>query len=452
MTGNDELVRQMAAAAESSTTETADAQRSRILRESSERAAGVANTPALPVAGRGRSIKRVVKRLFSAAVPSQAEFNVNTADAVAASRGILERVDLRLAALEANSTQIWSQIDLLRNRPPETAPLQAALASHDILLEELTASLAGLNAQLDDLRDQIVSDRSKADTLDTEATATSNKLVALSDVVASAADKLESLRGDIGLTRAHLEIVLAEARSDDPSGQGETTRQVGEHRRSELYARFENRFRGTREQVATSLQIYEDDLARLAANGPILDIGSGRGEWLSLLGSKGHDAYGVDTNSRFVDDCCERGLDVRLQDALEHLAAVPEGSLGAVTGFHIVEHLPFEVLIELMDRCMIALAPGGRILFETPNPTNLRVGAAGFYLDPTHLRPLHPELLQFVTTDRGFIDAEIRFLRPAREASTSPSDDATALEINWSLFGPQDYAILATRPGAAADT
>ncbi len=448
MTANDDLVRQMTEAAESSPAETEDAQRSRALGDAIDRVAVTADTRNSPVMGKGRSVKRFIRRMVNAAVPEQAEFNIGASDALHAARGRLDRFDLRIAALEANSTETWSEVHNLNSRAFDRAPLQAAIASHDVLLEELAAALDGLHDRLNSISHEIASCRTETDAFSARSDSTQAKLASLDNAAAAAADSLGVLRSDIGLTRAHLDIVLAASRSGDPAEPEATTRRVGDHRRSELYSRFENRFRGTREQISAGLQVYDDDIARLAEKGPILDIGSGRGEWLDHLQSKGLEAYGVDTNTSFVDECVGRGLDVRLEDALEHLSTIPEGSLGAVTGFHLVEHLPIDVLVELVDRCMIALAPGGRILFETPNPTNLRVGAAGFYLDPTHVRPLHPDLLQFLATDRGFVDAEIRFVRPARPPSAN--DDATAREIEWSLFGPQDYAILATRPGAAA--
>ena len=90
-------------------------------------------------------------------------------------------------------------------------------------------------------------------------------------------------------------------------------------------------------------------------------------------------------------------------------------------------------------------------MLETPNPTNILVGAANFYLDPTHLRPLHPDLLSFLVSDRGFVDVEIRYLHPQR-ADLTKLDSETSTEVEramrWAMFGPQDVAVLATKPGA----
>ena len=58
------------------------------------------------------------------------------------------------------------------------------------------------------------------------------------------------------------------------------------------------------------------------------------------------------------------------------------------------------------DAALVALQPGGLLIFETPNPTNVNVGASSFYLDPTHLKPLHPQFLgATLTHDRHTIEA-----------------------------------------------
>ena len=68
---------------------------------------------------------------------------------------------------------------------------------------------------------------------------------------------------------------------------------------------------------------------------------------------------------------------------------------------------PFEVLLSFIDEVLRVLKPGGVALFETPNPDNVLVGSATFYLDPTHQRPLPSGLLKIsdaiarVLVDRG---------------------------------------------------
>lgn len=439
MAGNERVIADMQqAAAPSTTAESESAAQSRRMHEASERAHALAHTPPAAPEGRAPGVKRVIRRAVQAGSPpgQQNDFNASIAEAVAAIRQLIDRFDIRLAALEANSTETWGAIRSLQNKPSEATALRASLASHDVLIDELSNSIGAVEAEMARLTEHIG-----------ESQGLSSSLGEVRESLSKMAKTIESLRGDTSVTRSHLDLLLADSRSTEPTIPGRTPDEVADRRRSELYSRFEARFRGTREQVLASLDVYSDLIDQIGAVGPVVDIGPGRGEWLSVLDSNGVEAYGVDTNSEFVESCKQRGLDVRLGDALEHLRSVAEGSLGAVTGFHIVEHLPIETLVELADLCMVSIAPGGKVLFETPNPTNLRVGAASFYLDPTHLRPLHPELLHFILADRGFTDIEVRFVHPARDLPEYP--DELQREFSWSLFGPQDYAVIATRPGAS---
>ena len=185
----------------------------------------------------------------------------------------------------------------------------------------------------------------------------------------------------------------------------------------------------------------------------MVDVGCGRGEWLEVLKESGVDAYGIDLNPHFVEGCVTRGLDVRLGDAFQHLAEVPERSLAAVTAFHVAEHIPIEALVELIDLSIRALRPGGLLILETPNPDSLVVGASTFYIDPTHLRPLNPDFLAFLVGARGLADVEVRYKHPADDGLQAPDrerpwavDLLPVLEaVNHRIFGPRDYAVLGRR-------
>ena len=57
-----------------------------------------------------------------------------------------------------------------------------------------------------------------------------------------------------------------------------------------LYADFEETFRGSASSVAQRVQGYLPDILSLHRLGPVVDLGSGRGEWLELLKDAGVDA------------------------------------------------------------------------------------------------------------------------------------------------------------------
>jgi O-antigen chain-terminating methyltransferase len=127
-------------------------------------------------------------------------------------------------------------------------------------------------------------------------------------------------------------------------------------------------------------------------------------------------------------------------DAIEYLKSLKENSISTITGFHIVEHLPFKSLIELFDESYRVLKRGGAIIFETPNPENLRVGAYSFYIDPTHKNPIPPDTLKFIAQNRGFKDVKIHRLHPLKKPELTDNQDINDLLIDTTKA--QDYAVI----------
>lgn len=215
-----------------------------------------------------------------------------------------------------------------------------------------------------------------------------------------------------------------------------------------FYHAFEARFRGSREEILQRLEAYAPLLESLASRFPrgrALDLGCGRGEWLEQLDRYGFAASGVDLDAGMLADCRERGFDVEQGAAIERLSATPDGSHVLISGFHIAEHLPFDELRQLVMECFRALAPGGVLLLETPNPENIRVATRDFYLDPTHRNPLPPALLTFLFEHTGFQSTVVLRL----------NDDPAVQEKSWwslddvlASVSP-DYAVLGVREADA---
>jgi SAM-dependent methyltransferase len=187
----------------------------------------------------------------------------------------------------------------------------------------------------------------------------------------------------------------------------------------------------------------------------VLDVGCGRGELVELLGAHGVEASGVDLDADMVADAQARGVNVVLGDAIEHLRSVPAGSLGAIVSLHVIEHLELGALLELLELSASRLRAGGVFVAETPNPASLIVLGNSYVLDPTHVRPLHPSLMVFLCESAGFRDVKLRFFSPAEDYQLPLVDDPdappwvasvnTALsKLNETLFGPQEYAVIAT--------
>jgi SAM-dependent methyltransferase len=221
---------------------------------------------------------------------------------------------------------------------------------------------------------------------------------------------------------------------------------------------FEVYFRGSREDIRRRLSFYLPLLEEAGVRdlaGPVLDLGTGRGEWLAMLAEHGHTAVGIDVSKSVASVAREAGLDVTQADALEDLRARPKASLAAVTGFHVVEHLDPTLLGELLAQIHRVLAPGGVVVLETPNPENVTVATTTFHLDVEHVRPIPPTLIEFHARDAGFKlpwIARVNRALLAPPLSEVPGDVPGALAINAAiyainglLFTAPDYALVAQK-------
>jgi O-antigen chain-terminating methyltransferase len=241
-------------------------------------------------------------------------------------------------------------------------------------------------------------------------------------------------------------VFLSELRSkaytDDAISQVGSVRKVESNRflSPEIYASFQERFRGPEGLIRDRLAVYISPVADAAGGRVVVDIGCGRGEWLEIAHEAGFSIRGVEVSPAAVDFCRGKGLDVVHLDAHSYLNAVEPGSLGAVTFFQVIEHFTLDELFEILRSSRIALGPGGLLLAEIPNITTLSVGASNFWIDPTHVRPLHPELVQFMAIQAGFQRAEIHF--PSRMGKP---DNPSVSGQDWQdrVDGCPDVAVMA---------
>lgn len=225
------------------------------------------------------------------------------------------------------------------------------------------------------------------------------------------------------------------------------------------YVGFERRFRGDPDQVVAELD--ERYGALLSEHQPVVDIGCGRAELLERLAQRGVDVTGVDPDPGMVAEGRARGVTVHEAYVGDYLRSVPDHSLGSVISTHVVEHLPLDILIEMLELAVRKLKPGGLFIAETPNPASLIVLGNSYILDPTHVMPLHPALLSFLCETAGYRDVRLQFYSPAEGYHlphvSAPEEPAWAAElasgvntafdrVNEVVFGPQEYAVIATSP------
>ena len=213
-----------------------------------------------------------------------------------------------------------------------------------------------------------------------------------------------------------------------------------------FYRAFEDKYRGSRELITGRLQFYRpfiEPLAKEFGRVPAIDLGCGRGEWLEVMLSAGFDSRGIDLDEGMLQSCVDLGLPAEKGEAIAHLRGLPSKSQAIVSAFHVVEHIPFDALEELVSEAKRVLLPGGLLILETPNPENIMVATCSFYLDPTHQRPIPPNLLSFVAEHAGFERVKVIRLQESKELAAKPD---LLLEDVLGGVSP-DYSVVAQEKG-----
>ncbi len=374
----------------------------------------------LPI-GRGvrwRFAKRLVARLCWPVLRSQVEFNRELLGELVRHDDILEDV-------------LWDR-DLLREEI-ELAHQQSFARLHD--------AVGTIRTEMGEIVQQIRAEMAEVASKSTE----------LRPWIAELGSRLDEAQ----IRLAQVDLLLNRVRHSLPEVPPAEELAALPSAIDNLYGAFMEAFRGPRGVIKERMRGYLVDILAVDSALPVLDVGCGRGELLELLGESGAVCYGVDTNPYYVEFGKQRGLDVRLAEATEHLTSLKEHSLRAITAIHVAEHLPMEELILMLDLAVRALEPGGLLILETPNPDNLVVGASSFRLDPTHKEPLPSELLAFLVEARGFSEVQVRQLELPDAPAPGPwavgepweEDIKRLLDlVNSRLFNAPDYAILARRP------
>lgn len=216
-----------------------------------------------------------------------------------------------------------------------------------------------------------------------------------------------------------------------------------------LYISLEDHFRGDKATVHQRQMEYLPYISHIVSDQfPLIDLGCGRGEWLQVLKERHLAARGIDSNSACVAECTENGLSASLGDLLDTLTQLPDASCGSVTMFQVLEHLPFEVVVNVLREARRVLVPGGVFIGEVPNSETLRVGASTFWIDPTHQRPLFPAVLAFLASSVGFTGVTGKYsspLAPTPDLTGLPdSASKTILDLHHAINGPGDFALIAT--------
>ena len=233
------------------------------------------------------------------------------------------------------------------------------------------------------------------------------------------------------------------------------------------YVAFEDKFRGSEAEIRSRVAGYLPYFEK-ATN--VLDVGCGRGEFLDLLRERGVTASGIELNHDMAEVCRSRNLTVSEGDAISYLNTLQDDSLGGLFAAQVVEHLEPEYLLKFISTAFLKLRPGAKLVLETINVASWSAFFQSYVRDITHVRPIHPDTLQYLVTASGFQKAEVIYRSPyprenqlkMLELSTSqPTATDSAIDtelasfvsvinqnvktLNRLLFSEQDYAVIAER-------
>ena len=430
---------------------------------------------------KGRNlVHEEICRYIDPVIWKQTEFNRCTASALNAINNRLndiETVKTRLNELDIIKTRLdelnsienkLDELDTIKTRLDELDSIDNKLNELDTIktrLDELDSidnklnELNTIKTRLDELNsiDNRLNELNTIKTRLDELNSIDNKLNEL-ETVKNRLNKLESslLAIDADIENKTWLVQALERRISSPKAfeserdPTSVTTDAGIN-----YFVFEDRFRGTRTQIKERQRAF---LKYFEGCRNVLDIGSGRGEFLELMKEQEIVARGVDMDETMVDYCRMRGFDVDLNDAISYLEGLEDASLDGIFIDQVVEHLQPGYLIQLLTLCHQKMRYGFYLIAETVNPLSF-FSLANFYIDLTHVRPVHPETLRFLFDNAGFRELEVNFLSPVNEETRlqkMPSGEGMdnkeqdQIEVynrnvemlNGILYGAQDYSVV----------
>ena len=255
-------------------------------------------------------------------------------------------------------------------------------------------------------------------------------------------DKLKKLKAD-NLTNANKEVTIEKNNLDNDYANID-------------YFDFENHFRGSIEEIKKRQEMYID---YFIDKENVLDIGCGRGEFLHLMKANGVHAKGIDIYEEYADYCKSLGLEAMYGDGITYLHNSEEEFGGIFVG-QVIEHLDLNQIVSICNDAYKKLKTGASIVLESPNPRCLSTYTNSFYVDPTHVKPVHPLTMQYFLEKAGFKEVKIVYTSCSRVIQEIPKLEIDVSDKNKKslenfnnimhevfelLYGSQDYAIIATK-------
>jgi len=151
-------------------------------------------------------------------------------------------------------------------------------------------------------------------------------------------------------------------------------------------------------KAANLIQQYKE-------KGELLDVGSGFGFFLSEMKNRGWDVTGIEISQKAMDYARDV-LGLTIHPGPLEKANFPDNYFDAVTGFYVIEHLPYPMVF--LRECHRIIKPGGLLLLRYPHTTPIKnllqiFGIKNRLYDlPAHLSDFSPKMIQRCLEKIGF--------------------------------------------------
>ena len=404
-------------------------------------------------AGLKAFVKRVIRRLSRCVVlplnERQNAFNLHAANGVDALRIGYEyheeRIDALTARLEQQARQIESLTARLDQNERDLQEHGRELAGHRETLRHAGEGVARLNQAAAAHEDRLAA---HADGLAAQQKRLDAVDKSIDDIGTSVARVIRHYMDAVARPAAPRDDVVEAPAQDAPEAAAEPAKTSYE---GLDYFKFQNDFRGTQTQIMERQRRYVPYFK--GRTGKVFDLGCGRGEFLRLMKAEGIPAFGADTYAEYEVTGRLYDVDIRVGDGIAMLEQVAE-PLGGVFCGQVIEHLGFGNVDRLCRLAYRKLEEGACLVLETPNPMCVSTFTNGFYIDPTHDKPVHPLLMEYLLKSIGF--SKVELVWPDQSLEQLPEIRGQGIEnldevnraihrVSGLLYGSQDYAVIAVK-------
>lgn len=141
-----------------------------------------------------------------------------------------------------------------------------------------------------------------------------------------------------------------------------------------------------------------------------LDLACGCGELLYMLEKRGYsNNIGVDISAEVLAEA-KKFVKAKLinSDVVEYLRKQPDKSINFITALNILEHMPKDEMLDLLEETGRVMSPGGRFIVMVPNAISPFSGITRYW-DITHERAFTPNNIYQLANLAG-LGNDIKFI------------------------------------------